>query len=258
MYLPPLQPVSNPDIYVSGNVTIHPSAAIAPGAILQAAPDSRIVIKEGVCIGMGTILNAYQGTIEIERGTILGAGVLIIGSAKIGSNSSIGAATTIFNASVKSRQIVPAGYLIGDSSRQVPGFSDNQAVKSDRSSLKDIEIPLPESDTVVQVNASMNGEAFNKDEFTHKSISQEETDFTQAEVANNQASLIDTEIPIAEPETTTEEPEVEVSESTTPIQEEQQQKNVPIFGKLYVNELLVTIFPHGQNLNPSSQDNQSS
>jgi carbon dioxide concentrating mechanism protein CcmN len=76
MYLPPLQPVSNSKIRISGDVKIHPSAVLAPGVILQAAPNSSIVIGAEVCIGMGAILNAYQGCIEIESGAILGSGAV--------------------------------------------------------------------------------------------------------------------------------------------------------------------------------------
>ena len=65
MYLQPLQPVSNKDVYISGDVTIDPSAALAPGVILQAAPNSRIIIGAEVSIGMGTVINAHQGEIAI-------------------------------------------------------------------------------------------------------------------------------------------------------------------------------------------------
>jgi carbon dioxide concentrating mechanism protein CcmN len=118
MHLPPLQTLSNADICVSGDVTIHPSAVVAPGAILQAAPNSRIIIGEGACIGMGAVLNACQGIIEVCAGAVLGAGVLIVGWGEIGKNACIGTATTIFNASVGQMAVVPAGSLIGDTSSQ--------------------------------------------------------------------------------------------------------------------------------------------
>ncbi len=90
IYLPPPQPILNKDIRISGDVEIHPTASLAPGVILQAAPDSRIIIRADVCIGMGAIINACQGSIEIEAGAILGSGVLIIGESKIGNNCCIG------------------------------------------------------------------------------------------------------------------------------------------------------------------------
>lgn len=119
MHLPPLKPLSDTDICISGDVTIHPSAVVGVGAVLQAAPNSRILIGEGACIGMGAVLNACRGIIEIRSGAVLGAGVLIVGAAEIGKNACIGTATTIFNASVPPMSVIPAGSLIGDTSSQV-------------------------------------------------------------------------------------------------------------------------------------------
>lgn len=118
MHLPPLQPISNSQFYVSGNVTVAPGAAIAPGVLLQADPDSEITIASGVCIGMGAILHAHQGKLEIEEGTNIGTGVLIIGNCKIGTNACIGSMTTIFNSSVSRGEVIAPGSLIGDNSRQ--------------------------------------------------------------------------------------------------------------------------------------------
>lgn len=119
MYAPPLHPTCNFDSYISGEVTIDPSAAIAPGVLLQASPNSQIIIGAGVCIGMGSILNAHQGTLEVEAGANLGAGVLLVGKGKIGANACIGSTTTILNRSIEPRQVVAAGSVIGDESRQV-------------------------------------------------------------------------------------------------------------------------------------------
>ena len=119
MYLSPLQLSSNSQIYVSGDVVVDEGAAIAPGVILQADPDSRISIAPGVCIGMGVILHARQGTLAIGAGAILGAGVLVVGSGTIGANACIGAGTTLINPCIDKMQFLPAGSLIGDTSRQV-------------------------------------------------------------------------------------------------------------------------------------------
>ena len=118
MYLSPLQPISNSHFYVSGNVTIHPNAAIAPGVLLQADPESQIIIAAGVCVGMGAILHAHQGILEVEEGSNIGAGVLIVGKGKIGTNACIGSMTTILNSSVGWGEVVPPASLIGDASRQ--------------------------------------------------------------------------------------------------------------------------------------------
>lgn len=119
MYLPPLQLIPNSQIYLSGNVVVDEGAAIAPGVILQADPDSRLSIAAGTCIGMGAILHARQGTLEIGAGAILGAGVLVVGSGAIGANACIGAGTTLINPCIDKMQILPAGSLVGDDSRQI-------------------------------------------------------------------------------------------------------------------------------------------
>lgn len=118
MYLPSLHPISNSDFYVSGNVNIHPSAAIAPGVLLQADPESQIIIAAGVCVGMGTIMHAHEGIIEVESGANIGTGVLIVGKGKIGTNACIGSMTTILNSDLGGGEVVPPGSLIGDASRQ--------------------------------------------------------------------------------------------------------------------------------------------
>ena len=108
MRLPLIHPPTQLNIYVIGDVVIHEGAVIAPGTILQAEPNSRILIREGVCIGMGNIINAYQGDIEIQSGAILGAGVLVIGQSKIGKNTCIGSLTTIINTSIESGTTIKA------------------------------------------------------------------------------------------------------------------------------------------------------
>jgi carbon dioxide concentrating mechanism protein CcmN len=119
MHLPPLPSITNSHVIVTGDVSIDKSAAIAPGVILQADPDSRIIIAAGVCIGMGAILHAHKGTLEIDPGAILGAGVLFVGVGKIGANACIGAATTIWNSSVDSWQVLPAGSMVGETGRKI-------------------------------------------------------------------------------------------------------------------------------------------
>jgi carbon dioxide concentrating mechanism protein CcmN len=119
MPLQPLHPVQTTYLQVSGTVIIDPSAAIAPGAILRAAPGSKIIIASGVCIGMGAIINAWNGTIEIAVGANLGPGVLVVGKGCIGANACIGGISTIFNTSVAPMAVIPAGSVLGDPSRQV-------------------------------------------------------------------------------------------------------------------------------------------
>ena len=114
---------SNTHVYVEGDVSIDPSAAIASGVILRAATDSKIIICAGVCIGIGSILHANQGILEVEAGANLGAGVLVVGKGKIGANACIGSLTTIWNASIEPWQVVPSSSLVGHNGRQVAEVS---------------------------------------------------------------------------------------------------------------------------------------
>lgn len=113
MHVPSLQPVNSDHFCMSGDVTIHPTAVIASGVLLQADPESRIIIGAGTCLGMGTVLHAHQGTLEVEAEVTIGAGVLIIGTGKIGASACIGAASTIWNHSVDRGTLVPPLSLLG-------------------------------------------------------------------------------------------------------------------------------------------------
>jgi carbon dioxide concentrating mechanism protein CcmN len=119
MSVPPLQlrPISTTHYYSSGDVTIYEGAVIAPGVLIQADPNSRIIIKAGACIGIGTILHAHNGLIEVGEGANVGAEVLLIGQVSIGAHACIGTASTILNSPIAAHQIVPPGSLIGDASR---------------------------------------------------------------------------------------------------------------------------------------------
>lgn len=152
MYLPPLQPISSSHFYVSGDVTIHPSAAIAPGVLLQADPESRLLIGAGACIGMGTVLHAHQGVLEVETGVTLGAGVLIVGKGTIGANACIGTATTIFNYSPAAGEVVPPLSLLGATGRQIAETQPTKTQAEDTPSppvpeSAATEEPLPETQT---------------------------------------------------------------------------------------------------------------
>ncbi len=187
MTLQPLHLASRLDVRLGGNLEIDPSVAIAPGAILWAAPHSRIIIHAGACLGMGVILNAYAGTIELGPGVSLGPGVLIVGKSKIGANACIGGASTIFNADVAAMHVVPAGSLLGDPSRQV--------------------------------------------EVLPASASEAEADL--ADPWETPAAAVDAEPPTP----------------AAPTPAAPSEPGAPVFGKVYVNQLLMTLFPQGQTLN---------
>jgi carbon dioxide concentrating mechanism protein CcmN len=221
MYLPPVRPVSYSNIYVSGDVTIDESAVIAPGTILNAAPNSRIVIRAGVCVGMGTVLNASGGAIEIEEGAVIGAGVLAIGNVQIGDRACVGTATTIFNASVEKMAVIPSGSLIGDISRQVAMVVENRANNA-KHSVADNNGYTPEP----------------------------ETDREQA----LQDSSIESEQ--VKNENSSEEPSVEVAPHQTEPEPSAQNSKSPVVGQVYINQLLVTLFPERDFLNRLQQNSE--
>ncbi|MEY2977848.1 MAG: hypothetical protein RLZZ435_1987 [Cyanobacteriota bacterium] len=88
------------------------------GVILQANPGYCIRINDGVCLGLGVILHASEGNIIVSPGAILGAGVLVVGWAEIGSRACIGSAATLFKTTIASGQMVAPGSLLGQRGRQ--------------------------------------------------------------------------------------------------------------------------------------------
>jgi carbon dioxide concentrating mechanism protein CcmN len=104
-------------VHFDGNVSIDPSAAIAPGVLLQAEPDSRITIGAGVCIGAGTVVHASGGNLDICMGVCIGRGVLLLGSGTIERNACIGAGTTAIDPQIAEGEAIPTHSLLGDRSR---------------------------------------------------------------------------------------------------------------------------------------------
>jgi carbon dioxide concentrating mechanism protein CcmN len=117
-------PVSTTHYFVSGDVTIHAGAAIAPGVLLQANPGSRIVIHQSVCVGLGSVIQAHEGTIEIGEGVIIGAGALLVGTVVVGDRACVGAGTTVMNRSIASLSIVPPGSLMVDQDNEPETVED--------------------------------------------------------------------------------------------------------------------------------------
>jgi carbon dioxide concentrating mechanism protein CcmN len=111
-YLPPLEPIGDFRSYVCGDVVIDQTAAIASGVLIQADLGGRITIAAGVCIGMGAVLHAQGGLLEIGAGANLGAGVLVYGTSKIGEGACIGASSSIVRAVIGKGAIVPPCSLI--------------------------------------------------------------------------------------------------------------------------------------------------
>ena len=239
MYLPPLQSIADPDIRICGEVEIHPTASIASGAILQAAPNSRIVIGVDVCIGMGTIISAAGGVVEIGDGVTLGSGVLVVGESKIGNNACVGTASTIFNAAVESMAVITPGSIIGDVSRQETIDPVEKQVAKDKSD--------PTQNTKI---ANSNG--------YFKSSKKKKPSFTKTDLDNNKQDSTNSKFiehhgdPWAEKESVSSNSEPEASLSVTEIETSIKSKNDSTASRVYLDHLLVTLFPHKKNLNNNS------
>ena len=219
IYLPPPQPVLNKDIRISGDVEIHPTASLAPGVILQAAPNHRIVIGADVCIGMGVIVNASQSSIEIGSGAIVGSGVLIIGGCTIGNNACIGTAVTIFQTDVDAMTVVEPGSVLGDASRKLNVNKQQQNSKANSSSSR---------------QQPPNNPPQNQGKYTQKYAYTPQSKQTPAENLNQ--------------DTTPSMPSVETTVSPATNSNKQ-----PVVGQVYINQLLVTLFPHNKDLNPGTK-----
>lgn len=217
MSLPPLHPPANPETYVRGDVTIHSGVAIAPGVLIQAEPNSRIIINAGVCIGMGSVLHAYEGTLELREGVNLGAGVLVIGEVTIGANACIGSSATLFNCEIGAGQLIASGSVHGDLSRQVAsenGLEANAKTTSEPTATSQpVATPAAPAQTTTpsQVTPGTNSEANSgaNSEATPK--------------ANSDQSALATKSPEAAP--------------------------TQVYGQAYLNRLLGTLLPHRQALN---------
>jgi carbon dioxide concentrating mechanism protein CcmN len=237
MPLPPISIEHRSEFFVSGNVTIHETAVIAPGVILQAAPHSQIILREGTCLGKGTVLNAYAGTIEIEAGAILGAGVLLIGRVTIGKSACIGAETSIFNTSVDSLALIPSGSLLGDHSRrwQPNQVSEKSSPKSDRvSNNNNSAIPSPWDEELMTGGSP--------------SASQENQEKPVIAPENTPSATPKDEIPTN--------PEPEIINFVSPVTPEQGgslQKH-SVIGKVYINQLLLSLFPERESFKQNSQN----
>ncbi len=159
MLLQPLHSVNYSDFHVSGDVTIHPNVAIAPGVLIQADPDSKIIIESGTCIGMGTIIHACGvsgGAIEIKAGVTIGTGVLIVGSVTIGTNACVGSMTTVLNQVIPAAELVLAGSLlvVGDVVRAFssPEKTSTQVIESVKTNPPlTVEITEPQGYTTTLV-----------------------------------------------------------------------------------------------------------
>lgn len=239
------------DTHIYGDVIIHPSAVLAPGIILQAATNSRIVIGAGVCLGMGSILQVSEGILEIEAGANLGAGFLMVGQGKIGANACIGAATTVFNYSVAPGQVIASGSILGDTSRQVVEASAEEPESSNSQPEK------PEKQEQVISSTQLSVAAFL--EFKHQSTPvspPSPTPKSQSPPVEETAVVSDS----TSEETTLPESTEECFDHLKPSESNLETHNIfgtQIYGQGSINRLLSTLFPHRQSLGNQNSDNSS-
>lgn len=255
MYLPPLQPVANSDIRICGDVEIHPSASIASGVILQAAPNSKIIIGVDACIGMGVIISASGGVVEIDNGVTLGSGVLIVGQSHIGHNTCIGTASTVFDASIEPMSVINPGSIIGDVSRQEdsePSSSskDKAEEKLETKLQQDPTKETAKSDTKISYSQSFY--------YTNQNNIKEPTE--AYDIASKQAepsvakNIVENYANDPWQEEKASRSEVEKPPDLTAA-EETKNNNIEqgkAIGKVYIDQLLVTLFPHKKQFNNNS------
>ena len=143
-YLPPLEPIGDFRSYVCGDVVIDQTAAIASGVLIQADDGGKIIIGAAVCIGMGAVLHAQDGLLEIEAGANLGAGVLVYGTTKIGEGACIGASSSIVRSVIAKGAIVPPCSLISglEQSAIVTATSESVVANSVERTVTEIQIEI--------------------------------------------------------------------------------------------------------------------
>lgn len=231
MSIPVLQVPSIPNTRVVGDVTIDPTAIIAPGVILNATPGCRIVIKSGACLGMGTIITAIGGDVVVESNAILGAGSLIVGACVIGTQASLGALVTIYRADVPANAVISAGTILGDSSRKPPCQSPPHPsppsaapVQQGDGNEDNQSPPTPPSSTTTQ-ETKQGVEQENTENAEAKA--EEEDPWHQEETPSQTSSAENSNVP----------PDA----SHTPQPDTSAKKSV--VGRVYVNKLLFTLFP---------------
>ena len=237
MTLPPVHSLKATEYLVIGAVTVHPSAAIAPGVILEAAPGQQIIIGAGVCIGIGSVLVAQQGTIEIAPEVTLAPGSLIVGPVAIGQGACIGSRSTICQQDVAAETLIVPGSLLqpGVPSPRVHPPSPTNSPRS----------PLPASNPRADApNTSQHSEHHYADPLPSPWDEDESPPVSPppskslTSKANKTASEED--IPIQPTEVVTPKNHAADSEETP--------TKSPVVGRVYINQLLVKLFPERKSL----------
>lgn len=247
----PISPIDRERVYIRGDVTIHPNAAIAPGVVLQAGANSRIVIADGACLGMGVVLNAHNGNIHVKAGANLGAGVLIVGASTVGTYASIGAVSTVINSDVADDCVLPAGSVLGDRSRPMPEAQPQTAVEedlwADTPAVTEESATSSREKTSPETNSSASEASASQPHPSERSRSE-----TDQAPTNPTAS--DT---VAEPPANSE-PEANNSPETEPEDRDSTEAITTtrrvVYGQVHLNRMLTTLFPHANRFDSVSED----
>jgi carbon dioxide concentrating mechanism protein CcmN len=220
-------PLSDTHFFLSGTVAIDPSAAIAPGVLIQADPGARIVIQAGVCIGRGSIIHVSSGTLDLAEGVILGTGVLIFGGCSVGAGACIGANVTVISHNVNPGQLVPANSVL--STLEIP----SEPVRESRTN--GTQAPASEfSSEPLQAESTMDD--------PWADASPESGAVSEPEPVVDVTNAVNAEAHTAEVKT------AEISVKTQRV----------VYGKSSLDQILTMMFPHRQSLNSSPPDQPDS
>lgn len=265
MSLPILQSITINKPQFRGDVIIDKSAIIADGVILNASQGTKIIIRAGVCLGMGTIITAYEGDIEIKENVILGSGTLIVGNCIIGAQASLGASVTVYNSNIESRSVIPAGTVIGDRSRSIDSSQNNQnkvnqsppfdnpysqykisspPLKTESSTNLNDEEDKTEKTTEIKPEKTPQKATELEEKFSNKmeqNLQQDRDNTTKTEEIKDKNDNLNSR-------STNNKVTEEVAEvvDSDPWQEEVVPSQA-VVGKVYINKLLFTLFPEKKN-----------
>lgn len=270
MSLPLLPPTNDNHFILSGDVTLHPGTAIAPGVVLQADPGSRIVIEAGVCIGMGSVLHAYQGTVHLEQGAILGLQVLVVGAGRVGQNACLGSGVTVFACDVAAGTVVPAGTLLGQMGRQAVAQAANGT--SPFTSSSGTASPQALGQTVSQVVEQIVEQTVSETQFSSVTLTErelsadpweDESSVSEGCLGSNHSSHSSTGS--TSPKPSSEPSKANASENgatggdrsdddSTASSLISQPTQTPVYGQASLDRLMGMLFPHRQALQLDSDD----
>ncbi|ANV90810.1 hypothetical protein AWQ24_09290 [Picosynechococcus sp. PCC 8807] len=224
------QAITHPDIQINGDVRIHPRAVIAPGVILQATEGNYVAIAAGACIGAGAIIQAHGGNIEIHAGAIIGAGCLIIGQCSVGENACLGYGSTLFQTAIAAAAILPPQSLIGDPSRQetTASYQTQPSKPANQSTTQPLD-PWQAEDTTNQTATTFS---------------------PPGRSPTSSGSRPNVQPPPEAGSPPTETPNTEVMPTVPESKESLESgEKTPVVGQVYINQLLMTLFPHQNSLN---------